>query len=108
MLEVCAGMRFGFVGPCFFGDLLKGRQRKLTILGSTMGSDKDFRQMLKAVTAAKLKPVIDSVIPLVDVKDAIDAVLEGKQVTAEQKPSMGCNIKWMVRVYKPQPVFQSA
>jgi len=29
-----------------------------------------------------------------DLTAAIDAVLEGKQVTAEQKPSMGCNIKW--------------
>ena len=25
---------------------------------------------------------------------AVDAVLEGKQVNQEQKPSMGCNIKW--------------
>jgi len=29
-----------------------------------------------------------------DLKAALDAVLEGKQVSAEQKPSMGCNIKW--------------
>ena len=43
----------------------------LTILGSTMGSDEDFYQMLKVVTAAKLKPIIDSVIPLVNVKDAM-------------------------------------
>jgi len=52
---------------------------QLTILGSTMGSDEDFRQMLKAVTAAKLKPVIDSVIPLADVKDAMGKMEEGKQ-----------------------------
>jgi peroxiredoxin len=29
-----------------------------------------------------------------DLRDALDAVLEEKQVPAEQKPSMGCNIKW--------------
>ncbi|MFC1781994.1 thioredoxin family protein [Planctomycetota bacterium] len=29
-----------------------------------------------------------------DLKAALDAVLEGRQVYAEQKPSMGCNIKW--------------
>jgi len=29
-----------------------------------------------------------------DLRAALDAVLEGKQVPAEQKPSMGCNIKW--------------
>jgi D-arabinose 1-dehydrogenase-like Zn-dependent alcohol dehydrogenase len=44
-----------------------------------MGSDKDLRQMLKAVTAAKLKPIIDSVIPLVDIKDAMGKMEEGKQ-----------------------------
>ncbi len=29
-----------------------------------------------------------------DLTAAIDAVLEGKQVSQEQKPSIGCNIKW--------------
>ncbi len=29
-----------------------------------------------------------------DLRAALDAVLEGKPVTQEQKPSIGCNIKW--------------
>ena len=29
-----------------------------------------------------------------DLTEAIDAVLEGKPVATEQKPSIGCNIKW--------------
>lgn len=29
-----------------------------------------------------------------DLRAAIDAVLKGKAVTNEQRPSMGCNIKW--------------
>jgi peroxiredoxin len=29
-----------------------------------------------------------------DLRAALDAVLEGKEVPPEQKPSMGCNIKW--------------
>lgn len=29
-----------------------------------------------------------------DLRAAIDSVLAGEQVTGEQKPSMGCNIKW--------------
>ena len=29
-----------------------------------------------------------------DLRAAIDAVLAGKAVSADQKPSMGCNIKW--------------
>jgi peroxiredoxin len=30
----------------------------------------------------------------VDLRVAIDAVLQGKQLPEEQKPSIGCNIKW--------------
>jgi len=29
-----------------------------------------------------------------DLRAAVDAVLEGRPVAADQKPSMGCNIKW--------------
>jgi peroxiredoxin len=29
-----------------------------------------------------------------DLRQALDAVLEGRPVPAEQKPSIGCNIKW--------------
>lgn len=52
---------------------------QLTILGSTMGSDRDFRQMLRAVTIAKLKPVVDSVISLDNARDAMSRMEEGKQ-----------------------------
>ena len=43
-----------------------------------MGSNEDFRQMLKAVTTAKLKPVIDSVTPLENVRDAMGKMEAGK------------------------------
>jgi NADPH:quinone reductase-like Zn-dependent oxidoreductase len=52
---------------------------QLTILGSTMGSDEDFRQMLRSVAAAKLKPVIDSVAPLENIRDAMGKMEAGKQ-----------------------------
>ncbi|MHC4432694.1 MAG: zinc-binding dehydrogenase, partial [Planctomycetota bacterium] len=52
---------------------------QLTIMGSTMGSDEDFRHMVEAVTAARLRPVIDSAMPLEDIKDAMS-----KMETAEQ------------------------
>ena len=29
-----------------------------------------------------------------DLRSALDAVLEGKEVSSDQKPSIGCNIKW--------------
>jgi len=44
---------------------------QLTILGSTMGSNEDFRKMLKAVATAELKPIIDSVRPLENIRDAM-------------------------------------
>jgi NADPH:quinone reductase-like Zn-dependent oxidoreductase len=52
---------------------------QLTILGSTMGSNEDFRQMLQAVTTAKLKPVIDSVATLENIKGAMSKMETGKQ-----------------------------
>ena len=38
----------------------------------------------------------DSGIPVTgkDLRAALDAVLAGKPVPSDQKPSMGCNIKW--------------
>lgn len=38
----------------------------------------------------------DSGIPLTgqDVRAALDAVLDGKPVSGQQRPSIGCNIKW--------------
>jgi thiol-disulfide isomerase/thioredoxin len=29
-----------------------------------------------------------------DLRNALDALLAGSEVVSEQKPSMGCNIKW--------------
>ncbi len=29
-----------------------------------------------------------------DLRNALDTILEGEEITEEQKPSMGCNIKW--------------
>jgi D-arabinose 1-dehydrogenase-like Zn-dependent alcohol dehydrogenase len=53
--------------------------RQVTVLGSTMGSSGDFRQMLKTVTAAKLKPVVDSVYPLNDIQKAMGRMEKGEQ-----------------------------
>ncbi len=52
---------------------------QLTVLGSTMGSSEDFRQMLKAVNSNKLKPVVDSEFPL---ENAVQAM--AKMERAEQ------------------------
>jgi NADPH:quinone reductase-like Zn-dependent oxidoreductase len=52
---------------------------QLTILGSTMGSDEDFRQMLRAVTVNRLEPVIDEVFTLDQVRQAMAKMEAGGQ-----------------------------
>ncbi|MHC4174834.1 MAG: thioredoxin family protein [Planctomycetota bacterium] len=43
------------------------------------------------------RPGIGIPVTGADLTAAIDAVLEGKPVSEEQKPSLGCNIKWKQR-----------
>ncbi len=45
---------------------------QLNVMGSTMGSDEDFRQMLRAVTVNELKPVVDAVLPLDRAREAME------------------------------------
>jgi NADPH:quinone reductase-like Zn-dependent oxidoreductase len=52
---------------------------QVTIMGSTMGSNDDFRGMLSAVSATKLKPVIDSVLPVDKFRDAMIKMEQGAQ-----------------------------
>lgn len=52
---------------------------QLTVLGSTMGSEEDLHQMLKAVTQAKLKPVIDSMEKMVNIKEATERMEKAEQ-----------------------------
>jgi NADPH:quinone reductase-like Zn-dependent oxidoreductase len=52
---------------------------QLTVLGSTLGSLDDCRQMLRAVVAAGLRPVIDSVEGLADAQRAIARMEAGEQ-----------------------------
>lgn len=52
---------------------------QIEILGSAMGSNEDFRRMLEAVVANKLKPVVDSVEPLERAKEAMRRMETGEQ-----------------------------
>jgi peroxiredoxin len=40
------------------------------------------------------RPSNDKPVNGADLRAAIDAVLEGRAVSSEQRPSLGCNIKW--------------
>lgn len=53
--------------------------KQLNILGSTMGSDSDFIEMLQLVNKNKLKPVIDTVFDLNRINDAFQYVNRSSQ-----------------------------
>ncbi|MFX1252071.1 MAG: zinc-binding dehydrogenase [Promethearchaeota archaeon] len=53
--------------------------KQLEILGSTMGSRSELRDVLKLVWDQKLKPVVDQVLPLSEAKEAHQILKEGKQ-----------------------------
>lgn len=52
---------------------------QIKILGSTMGSDEDFKNMLSFVNTNKVQPVIDEVFPLNEVVHAFDRMKNGQQ-----------------------------
>ena len=53
--------------------------KQISILGSTMASDREFRALLSAVAAGKLKPRIDRAFPLSQAREAYARMEEGRQ-----------------------------
>ncbi len=51
----------------------------VVVMGSTMGSDEEFRQMLAAVSAARMRPVVDSAHPLNRAREATQRMEVGEQ-----------------------------
>jgi NADPH:quinone reductase-like Zn-dependent oxidoreductase len=52
--------------------------KQLSILGSTMGSPKDYRNAMKLVFQGKVKPVIHSVLPLAEARRAHEMLEAGE------------------------------
>ncbi len=84
LVKLCApGGRIGIYGgtrgviPSLSPQLIFWRQ--ISILGSTMGSDKDFSEMLAFVCQHKITPVIDSVFPIAEGRKAFERLESGKQ-----------------------------
>jgi D-arabinose 1-dehydrogenase-like Zn-dependent alcohol dehydrogenase len=46
--------------------------RQLRIIGSTMGTDEEFRAMLEFVSHHRIVPLIDSVVPFSEVLSAFE------------------------------------
>ncbi|SFT56460.1 NADPH:quinone reductase [Algoriphagus locisalis] len=53
---------------------------QLKIMGTTMGSDLDFKNMLSFVSEKKLQPVIDQVFRFDQAEEAFDRMRDGKQM----------------------------
>jgi zinc-binding alcohol dehydrogenase/oxidoreductase len=53
--------------------------KQLTIMGSTMGSDQDFTDMLKFVNQYSIRPVIDRIFSMTRVNEAWDYMNRGEQ-----------------------------
>ena len=53
--------------------------KQLSILGSTMANDREFRALYSSVAAGKLKPRVDRVFPLSQAREAFAYMEEGRQ-----------------------------
>jgi NADPH:quinone reductase-like Zn-dependent oxidoreductase len=56
-------------GPLFNLDLRYLFSRQISLIGSSMGSTKDFQQVMQLVFEGKLKPAISTVLPLSDIRE---------------------------------------
>ncbi|MDH5401525.1 MAG: zinc-binding dehydrogenase [Candidatus Heimdallarchaeota archaeon] len=71
---VTCGATSGFGGKTNIGLVF---WKQLSILGSTMSTDKEFKEALSMVFSGKITPVIDSVLPLEQIKDAHEKLESG-------------------------------
>ncbi len=84
LMEVCKpGARIVFYGATRGNPgQLEARKlfwNQLQLIGTTMGSDADFLQMLQLVEKFTIKPVVDAVYPFSQAEQAFDRMKEGKQ-----------------------------
>lgn len=84
LIKLCSpGARIGFYGASLgkYSNLNPQLMfwRQISLLGSTMGSDADFQNMLQFVEMHKIKPIIDSVFDLKDGVKAFDKMEAGTQ-----------------------------
>jgi NADPH:quinone reductase-like Zn-dependent oxidoreductase len=66
-------------GPNPPADLSRVFFRQLSIIGSTMGSNKDFSDAMETVWSKKIRPVIDRELPLKDGVEAYRILRDGEQ-----------------------------
>ncbi len=69
----------GTGGPVVEMDLRLVFRKQISILGSTMGSHQDFREVMGLIVTGKLKPVLDRVMPLAEGRAAHELLEQGEQ-----------------------------
>ena len=84
LIKICKpGSRIGFYGASLGKYQNLNPQllfwRQISILGSTMGSDQDFRNMLAFVNDHKIKPIVDQVFSLEEGRLAFERMEAGAQ-----------------------------
>lgn len=85
LVNVCApGGRIVFYGATLGNpegfNARKVFWNQIKLIGSTMGSDKDFINMLRYVEDHKIKPIIDEIYDLENAVDAFDKMKSGDQL----------------------------
>ncbi len=66
-------------GPAKKLDLFKVFWKQLRLVGTTMGSPEDFREMIEFVGRHQIAPTIDQVVPLADGAAAVERMRESPQ-----------------------------
>ncbi|MDH3520692.1 MAG: zinc-binding dehydrogenase [Myxococcales bacterium] len=74
---VSYGRTGGSIGETDIRDLFI---RQIHISGSSMGSRRDFQQVMRLVFARRLRPLIDSVLPLAQARQAFERLESGNQI----------------------------
>ena len=74
---VVAGATSGFSPPA---DLPRVFFLQLNVLGSTMGTREELEQLLRMLEVTGVRPVVDRVLPLADVRSGLEAMATGALV----------------------------
>lgn len=61
-------------------DMAKIFFKQLDILGTTMGTDQEFRDMMALVDKARIRPVVDKILPLAQAAEASRLIEESSQM----------------------------
>src|SRR2546427_485636 len=69
----------GTTGPNVGFDLRRLFWYQWSILGSTMGNDAEYREIVRRLGAGELRPLVDRVFPFADARGALERLARGEQ-----------------------------